>query len=35
VSILAEMTMVRYGAGSGVSLKGVEGRVHKQRPEST
>jgi len=33
VSILAEMTMVRYGAGSGISLKGVEGRVHKQRPE--
>lgn len=31
VSILAEMTMVRYGAGSGLSLKGVEGRVHKQR----
>jgi xanthine dehydrogenase accessory factor len=31
VSILAEMTMVRYGAGSGISLKGVEGRVHKQR----
>jgi xanthine dehydrogenase accessory factor len=32
VSILAEMTLVRYGAGSGVSLKGVDGRVHKQRP---
>jgi xanthine dehydrogenase accessory factor len=31
VSILAEMTMVRYGTGSGISLKGVEGRVHKQR----
>jgi xanthine dehydrogenase accessory factor len=31
VSILAEMTMVRYGAGTGISLKGVEGRVHKQR----
>ena len=31
VSILAEMTLVRYGAGSGISLKGVEGRVHKQR----
>lgn len=31
VSILAEMTMVRYGAGTGMSLKGVEGRVHKQR----
>ncbi len=33
VSILGEMTMVRYGAGSGLSLHGVEGRVHKQRPE--
>lgn len=31
VSIIAEMTMVRYGAGSGISLRGVEGRVHKQR----
>ncbi len=34
VSILAEMTMVRYGAGSGLSLHGVEGRVHKQRGDS-
>lgn len=33
VSILGEMTMVRYGAGSGLSLKGVEGRVHKQRED--
>lgn len=33
VSILAEMTLVRYGAGSGLSLHGLEGRVHKQRPE--
>lgn len=33
VSILAEMTMVRYGAGTGFSLHGVEGRIHKQRPE--
>lgn len=31
VSILAEITLVRYGAGSGLSLKGIEGRVHKQR----
>lgn len=31
VSILAEMTLVRYGAGTGLSLKGTEGRVHKQR----
>ncbi|HEU4320003.1 MAG TPA: XdhC family protein [Acidimicrobiia bacterium] len=34
VSILAEMTMVRYGAGSGISLKGVDGRVHKQRGDT-
>ncbi|MGH3649274.1 MAG: XdhC family protein [Acidimicrobiia bacterium] len=33
VSILAEMTLTRYGAGTGVSLKGVEGRVHKQRSD--
>lgn len=34
VSILAEMTKVRYGAGSGLSLHGVEGRVHKQRGDA-
>jgi xanthine dehydrogenase accessory factor len=34
VSILAEMTLVRYGAGSGLSLRGVEGRVHKQRGDA-
>jgi xanthine dehydrogenase accessory factor len=33
VSILAEMTMVRYGHGTGLALHGIEGRVHKQRPE--
>ncbi len=33
VSILAEMTMVRYGHGTGLSLLGTDGRVHKQRPE--
>ncbi len=33
ISILAEMTKVRYGAGSGRSLHGVAGRVHKQRAE--
>ena len=33
VSILAEMTMIRYGAGTGLSLHGVDGRIHKQRPE--
>jgi xanthine dehydrogenase accessory factor len=35
VSILAEMTQARYGTGTGLSLKGVEGRVHKQRPTET
>ena len=35
VSILAEMTLVRYGHGTGISLQGTEGRVHKQRPEDT
>jgi xanthine dehydrogenase accessory factor len=35
VSILAEMTQVRYGHGTGMPLRGVEGRVHKQRPEKT
>ena len=35
VSILAEMTQVRYGQGSGMPLRGVEGRVHKQRPDKT
>lgn len=34
VSILAEMTKVRYGGGSGLSLHGVEGRVHKQRGDT-
>lgn len=34
VSILAEMTLVRYGAGTGMSLKGTAGRVHKQREDS-
>ena len=33
VSILAEMTMVRYGGGTGFSLHGTEGRIHKQRPK--
>jgi xanthine dehydrogenase accessory factor len=33
VSILAEMTMIRYGAGTGLSLIGLDGRIHKQRPE--
>lgn len=34
VSILAEMTLVRYGAGTGISLRGTEGRVHKQRGDA-
>jgi len=33
VSILAEMTLIRYGGGTGISLRGVEGRVHKQRSD--
>lgn len=33
VSILAEMVRVRYGAGTGLSLRGTEGRIHAQRPE--
>jgi xanthine dehydrogenase accessory factor len=33
VSILAEMVRVRYGAGTGLSLKGQDGRIHTQRPE--
>jgi xanthine dehydrogenase accessory factor len=33
VSILAEMTLVRYGHGTALSLHGIEGRVHKQRPD--
>lgn len=31
VSILAEIIQARYGAGSGFSLRGETGRVHKQR----
>ena len=33
VSILAEMTTVRYGAGAGESLKGTAGRIHQQRKD--
>ncbi len=35
VSILAEMIQVRYGSGTGLSLKGREGRIHRQRTEDT
>lgn len=31
VSILSEITRVRYGAGTGMSLRGQEGRIHPQR----
>lgn len=31
VSILAEIIQARYGSGSGLSLRGESGRVHKQR----
>ena len=33
ISILAEMIQVRYGFGSGLSLRGREGRIHLQRTE--
>lgn len=33
VSILGEITRVRYGAGTGMSLRGQEGRIHPQRGE--
>lgn len=31
ISILAEVVQARYGSGSGLSLRGETGRVHKQR----
>ncbi len=33
LSILAEMTTVRYGSGAGDSLKGTQGRIHPQRKD--
>ena len=33
LSILAEIVRARYGAGTGLSLRGQEGRVHAQRGE--
>jgi xanthine dehydrogenase accessory factor len=33
ISILAEMIQVRYGSGSGESLRGRAGRIHLQRTE--
>ena len=33
VSILAEITRVRYGNGGGESLKGSQGRIHPQRKD--
>lgn len=33
VSILAEMIQVRYGSGTGESLRGRQGRIHLQRTE--
>lgn len=35
VSILAEMTTVRYGSGGGDSLKGTAGRIHSQRKDDS
>ncbi|MCH8129572.1 MAG: XdhC family protein, partial [Acidobacteria bacterium] len=31
LSILAEIVRARYGAGTGMSLRGQEGRIHTQR----
>lgn len=31
ISILAEMIHVRYGSGTGLSLRGRQGRIHRQR----
>ncbi len=31
VAILAEITQIRYGFGTGLSLRGTEGRIHRQR----
>ncbi len=33
IAILAEMIKVRYGHGTGEPLRGVEGRIHRQRGE--
>lgn len=33
VSILGEIVQARYGKGTGISLRGEEGRIHKQRAE--
>ena len=33
ISILAEMIQMRYGAGTGRSLRGREGRIHRQRTD--
>lgn len=35
LSILSEITRVRYGAGTGMSLVGQEGRIHPQRGEES
>ena len=35
VSILAEITTVRYGSGGGDPLKGTQGRIHPQRKDDT
>lgn len=35
VSILGEIIQARYGAGSGLSLRGETGRVHKQRGDES
>jgi xanthine dehydrogenase accessory factor len=38
VAVIAEMTQVRYGHGTGLALKGTSGRIHPQRgdePDTT
>lgn len=33
ISILAEMIQIRYGSGTGLGLRGREGRIHRQRTD--
>lgn len=33
LSILAEIVQVPYGVGTGMSLRGQDGRIHAQRGE--
>lgn len=31
IAVIAEMTQIRYGHGTGISLRGAKGRIHRQR----